>query len=448
MAMLALVGGGQRFCDGLNRRSFLRLGALAVGGLTLPGLLSAEQRAGRSSSRSVIMVYLSGGLSHHDSFDLKPDAPAEIRGEFRPIATRVPGIRISEYLPRLAGMMDRLAIVRSVVGQRDEHSSFQSLTGYPMDIARREGRPNACSVIGRVLGPNVPTVPAFVDLFPTMQHRPYNIPGPGIAGPSFAGARVEGDALGVMRLRDIAIPQFQGRRQLLQTVDELRRARDNAAIERMDSSYQQAYEVLTSSRIVDALDLDKESPRVRDRYGRGSARHQGDGAPLWNDQFLMARRLIESGVRCVTVAYGFWDTHGGNFRHLRGNLPVFDRGISALVEDLHERGLANDVSLVVCSEFGRTPLINRDAGRDHWAPVNCALLAGGGICTGQVVGGTDRFGAYATLRPVHHRDVLATIYHNLGIDPHSALRDALDRPVPILPEDARPVPELYGSGAR
>ena len=440
--MLTLVGGKQRFCDGLDRRSFLRLGALAMGGLTLPGLLRAEQQSGRSSRRSVIMVYLSGGLSHHDSFDLKPDAPAEIRGEFRPIATRVPGIRIGEHLPRLAGMMDKLAVVRSVVGQRDEHSSFQSLTGYPMDIAKREGRPNACSVIGRVLGPNVPTVPAFVDLFPTMQHRPYNIPGPGFAGPTFAGARVEGDALGVMRLRDIAMPQFQGRRQLLQTVDELRRARDNAAVERMDSSYRQAFEVLTSSQIVDALDLDKESPQLRDRYGRGSPRHQGDGAPLWNDQFLMARRLIEAGVRCVTVAYGFWDTHGGNFRHLRGNLPMFDRGISALVEDLHQRGLADDVSLVVCSEFGRTPRINRDAGRDHWAPVNGALFAGGGIRTGQVVGGTDRFGGYATVRPVHHRDVLATIYHNLGIDPHTSLRDALDRPVPILPEDARPVAEL------
>jgi hypothetical protein len=440
--MLTLVAGKQRFCDGLNRRSFLRLGALAMGGLSLPSLLRAEQQAGRSSSRAVIMVYLSGGLSHHDSFDLKPDAPAEIAGEFRPMATRVPGIRISEYLPRLAGMMDRLAVVRSVVGQRDEHSSFQSLTGYTMDLARREGRPNVCSVVGRVLGPNVPTVPAFVDLFPTMQHRPYNIPGPGFAGPSFGGARVEGDTLSVMRLRDLSAEQFQDRRQLLHAVDELRRTYESAPVERMDSSYHQAFEVLTSSRIVDALDLDKESPAVRDRYGRGSSRHQGDGAPLWNDQLLMARRLVEAGVRCVTVAYGFWDTHGGNFRHLRSNLPAFDRGISALVEDLYTRGMADDVSLLVWGEFGRTPRINRDAGRDHWAPVNCALMAGGGMPTGQVIGGTDRFGGYATVRPVHYRDILATVYHNLGINPHTALRDAVDRPVPIMPEDARPVPEL------
>jgi hypothetical protein len=440
--MLTLLGGKRRFCDGISRRSFLRLGSLAIGGLSLPGLLQAEQRAGRSSQKSVIMVYLSGGLSHHDSFDLKPDAPREIAGEFRPIATRVPGIRISEHLPRLAAMMDKLAVVRSIVGLRDEHSSWQTLTGYQQSVAQREGKPNAGSVIARVLGQTSPIVPAYVDLFPTMQHRPYNIPGPGFAGPGFAGAKVEGDSLGVMRLRDLTQAEFQDRRRLLQTVDGLRRAADNQPLERMDTSYRRAFEVLTSSRLVDALDLSKESHTVRERYGRGSPRHQGDGAPLWNDQLLTARRLIEAGVRCVTVAYGFWDTHGQNFRHLRNNLPVFDRGVSALVEDLHLRGLDRDTSVIVWGEFGRTPRINRDAGRDHWAPVNCALMAGGGMPTGQALGATDASGAYATTRPVHYRDVLATIYHNLGIDPHTQVRDSLDRPVFILPEDARPVREL------
>jgi hypothetical protein len=443
--MLTLLGRKQRFCDGISRRSFLRIGGLAMGGLTLPGLLQAQQRGGSSASKAVIMVYLSGGLSHHDSFDLKPDAPAEIRGEFRPIATRVPGIQIGEHLPRLAGMMDKLAVVRSIVGLRDEHSSWQTLTGYGMDIARREGRPNVCSVIARVLGQTAPTIPGYVDLFPTMQHRPYNIPGPGIAGPSFAGARVEGDGLGIMRLRDVTLEQFDDRRQLLHELDALRRTVDATPSARMDVSYRQAFEVLTSARLVDALDLTREARTVRARYGLGSPQHQGDGAPLWNDQLLMARRLVEAGVRCVTVAYGFWDTHGGNFRHLRNNLPVFDSGISALVEDLHSRGLDRDVTVLVWGEFGRTPLINRDAGRDHWAPVNCALLAGGGMPTGQVVGATDRIGGQAAVRPVHYRDILATVYHNLGIDPHTAIRDQLDRPVAILPEDARPVPELMAS---
>jgi hypothetical protein len=350
--MLTLAGAGRRYCDGVSRRSFLKIGSLAMGGIGLPALLQAEQqRGGGSSHKAVIMVYLSGGLSHHDTFDMKPDAPAEIAGEFRPVATRIPGIRISEHLPRLAGMMDKLAVVRSIVGLRDEHSSYQTLTGYTMDLARREGRPNAGSMVSRVLGPTSPIVPAFVDLFPTMQHRPYNIPGPGFVGPSHAGAKFEGDSLAVMQLRDLTLNRFEDRRQLLQSVDALRRTLDNFPLARMDTSYRQAFDVLTSRRLVEALDLDKEPRSVRDRYGHGSPRHQGDGAPLWNDQLLTARRLVEAGVRCVTVAYGFWDTHGGNFRYLRNNLPVFDRGISALIEDIHQRGLARDVTVLVWGEI-------------------------------------------------------------------------------------------------
>ncbi|MBM4068543.1 MAG: DUF1501 domain-containing protein [Planctomycetes bacterium] len=442
--MLTLTGDARRYCDGISRRSFLRIGALAMGGLSMPSLLQAEQQAGRRSHKAVIMVYLSGGLAHQDSFDLKPEAPREIAGEFRPIATRVPGIHVGEHLPRLARMMDRLNIVRSIVGLRDEHSSYQTLTGYTMDLARREGKPNACSVVTRVLGRTAATVPAYVDLFPTMQHRPYNIPGPGFTGPACAGAKVEGDNLSVMRLRDFTLGQFHDRRRLLRDMDSLRHSLDNLPIERMDNSYRQAYEVLTSQRLVEALDVEREPRAVRDAYGHGSPRHQGDGAPLWNDQLLIARRLVETGVRCVTVAYGFWDTHGGNFNHLRSNLPVFDRGIAALVDDLHVRGLDRDVSVVVWGEFGRTPRINRDAGRDHWAPVNCALLAGGGMRSGQVIGATDKIGAFANQRPVHYRDILATLYHNLGIDPHTVVRDLLDRPVHILPDDARPVRELCG----
>jgi hypothetical protein len=245
-----------------------------------------------------------------------------------------------------------------------------------------------------------------------------------------------------MRLSQLSQEEFSGRRQLLESIDQMRRSLDAQPMERMDISYRQAFEVLTSNRLVDALDLTKESGHVRDRYGFGSPRHQGDGAPLWNDQLLMARRLVEAGVRCVTVAYGFWDTHGNNFRSLRNNLPVFDTGVSALIDDIHQRGLDRDVSVVVWGEFGRTPRINRDAGRDHWAPVNTCLMAGGGMPTGQMLGGTDNIGAYATRNQVHYRNILATIYHNMGIDPHTIVRDVFDRPTTILPEDARPVREL------
>jgi uncharacterized protein (DUF1501 family) len=210
----------------------------------------------------------------------------------------------------------------------------------------------------------------------------------------------------------------------------------------MDANYRQAFEVLTSSQLVEAMDLSKEPATTRERYGASSSRHQGDGAPLWNDQLIMARRLVEAGVRCVTVAYGFWDTHGNNFNHLRNNLPVFDRGIATLIDDLHTRGLSDDVTLMVWGEFGRTPRINKDAGRDHWAPVNGVLMAGGGMPTGQVLGSSDAFGAYAADRPIHYRDILATMYQNMGIDHHHMIRDALNRPIHILPPQSQVVPEL------
>jgi uncharacterized protein (DUF1501 family) len=428
----------------VTRRSFLEIGSLAVGGLTLPHLLQAEQAAGRRSHKAVIMVYLSGGMSHQDTFDLKPHAPAEIRGEFNPVSSVVPGLDVCELLPRLAGVMNRCAVVRSVVGQRDEHSSFQNLTGYTMGEAQRNGYPNFGSVVSKVLGPTHPVVPPFVDLFPTMQHRPYNSTGAGYLGSQYHPVRADGEDLASMKLRYIETAQFAGRQQLLAGLDAFRRTADRSGLDNLDESYRRAFEVLTSSKLVEAMDVEREDPRIRARYRGGSSKHQGDGAPLWNDQLLIARRLIEAGVRVVTVAYGFWDTHGNNFGHLKGNLPVVDAGISALVEDLFQRGLDKDVTLVMWGEFGRTPKINKDAGRDHWAPVQAALLSGGGMRVGQVIGSTDKTGGYAESRPVHYRDILATIYRNLGIDPHQYVRDVNERPVTVLPDTAQPVRELLG----
>ena len=439
--MLELLSQPLRLCDGLSRRSFLRIGALGMGGLSLPRLLRAEAQQG-TSSKSVIMVYLTGGLAHQDSFDLKPDAPQEVRGEFNPIDTAVPGIRICELLPKLAACMDRFSLVRSIVGLRDEHSSFQTLTGYTMDAARRDGRPNLGSAVARMRGATSDVIPPFVDLFPTMQHRPYNSPGPGMLGHAYGGVTAEGEDLASMKLRFVSPAEFGDRCKLRGELENLRRVAEDGEVARMDTAYQRAFDVLTSSKLVEALDVEREPVEIRDRYGRGSSQHQGDGAPLWNDQLLMARRLIEAGVRCVTVAYGFWDTHGGNFSHLRNNLPIFDAGISALIEDLGQRGLSDDVTVVVWGEFGRTPKINKDAGRDHWAPVNGVLMAGGGMRSGQAIGVTDKLGAYAQDRPVHFRDVLATIYHNLRIDPHAFVRDIADRPTPLLPESAVPIREL------
>jgi hypothetical protein len=291
-------------------------------------------------------------------------------------------------------------------------------------------------------GPVNDVTPPFVDLFPTMQHRPYNSTGAGYLGSAFNQVRADGEDLSAMRLRYIENQQFSGRRSLLDQLDSFRRSVDARPLQNLSESYRRAFDVLTSSRLVDAMNVENEDPAVLALYGRGSSKHLGDGAPLWNDQLLVARRLVEAGVRVVTVAYGFWDTHGNNFGHCRAHLPTFDTGIAALIQDLAQRGLDKDVTLVVWGEFGRTPKINDKAGRDHWAPVQSALFAGGGMPSGQVIGSTDKIGAYAAERPIHYRDVLATVYHNLGIDSTGYIRDQAERPVRILPEECRPIREL------
>jgi hypothetical protein len=442
--MLTLPGPRFRYCDGLSRRSFLQVGGLALGGLTLPQLLRAERHAGvGNSERSVIMVYLSGGLAHQDTFDLKPAAPAEVRGEFKPIPTAVPGVHIGEWLPRLAGCMDKLIVLRSLVGLRDEHSSFQSTTGFTMGETKRDARPHFGSVVAKVLGPRNPTVPPFIDLFPAMQHRPYNSPGAGLLGRAASPVKLDGQDLAAMKLQALTLDQLADRRRLLAQFDQWKRTADGQDRIGMDTYYQRAFDVLTSRKLVDALDVTREPAALRQRYGRGSPRHLGDGAPQWNDQLLMARRLVEAGARCVTVAYGFWDTHGQNFRHLKQHLPLLDQGIAALVEDMYARGLDRTLTLVVWGEFGRTPRVNKDAGRDHWSRVNAALLSGGGMRTGQVIGATDATAAEAKDQPTPYRDVLATVYHNLGIDANGLVYDVSGRPAPILPSENRPIERVY-----
>jgi hypothetical protein len=440
--MLTFLGPASRYCDQVSRRSFLQIGGWAMGGLSLFGLLRAEASTGRRSHKSVIVVYLSGGLAHQDTFDLKPNAPAEVRGEFKPIPTAVPGIQVGELLPHMARCMDKVALVRSIVGLADEHSSWQNMCGAGMDLSKREMRPHFGSVVARVQGPVDPLVPPFVDLFPTMQHKPYNSPHVGRLGRSAAAVKVDGDEVSVMRNLSVPAERLEDRKELLDTFDGIRRSAEGSSLSNSDTFHARAFDVLTSSKLVEALDVTKEPAAVRERYGKGSPKHLGDGAPMWNDQLLMARRLVEAGARVVTVAYGFWDTHGQNFRHLKQHLPLFDRGISALIEDVYARGLDRDVTVLVWGEFGRTPKINKDVGRDHWARVNGALLAGGGMKVGQVIGSTDAIAATAKDDPIPYPNVLATVYHNLGIDPHGMVYDISNRPNPILPSSTQIIGKL------
>ena len=437
----------RRFCDGVSRRNFIRIGALGLGGLALPQLLRAEAASGlRKSHKAVIMIYLPGGPPHQDSFDLKLDAPSEIRGEFRPIATNVSGIQICEHLPRIAGITDKLAIIRSLADAVDDHSDFMCMTGRRKQNQPPGGWPSFGAVVSKVLGATDAAVPSFVGLEPRMQHRPYNAASPGFLGVGHSSFRPAGEGKTDMTLNGITLDRLADRKALLASFDRFRRDVDATGLmDGMDLFNQQAFGVLTSSKLLEALDVSREDAKLRERYGKGDAKVHGDAAPMLNEQFLVARRLVEAGARVVTVAYGFWDYHGNNFKNARADLPMLDQAVSALVEDLHQRGLDKDVSVVVWGEFGRTPTINKDAGRDHWPRANCAVLAGGGMKTGQVIGATDRLGGEPTERPVTFGEVFATLYHNLGIDVSKVtVPDFSGRPQFLVPDGAHPMRELVG----
>ena len=376
--MLTIWGRGQRYCDGISRRSFLRIGGLGLGAasLTLADLNRLEAAAGKSSHKAVINVFLGGGPPHQDMFDLKTEAPVEIRGEFSPIETAVPGIRICEVLPQLAKIMDRCAIIRSVVGATDRHDAFQCMTGWLVkDLASLGGRPSLGSVVSRLQGPVDPSVPPFVGLAqPTKEIRWSDAGKPGFLGPAFAPFKPDGEGRQNMTLSGLTLDQLQDRRQLLGSLDQLRRdLHTSGQIEAIDRFTAGAFDVLTSSRLADALDLSKEDPRIRERYGTGQPyNYQFDGAPTVNEHLLLARRLVEAGVRVVTLSYGRWDSHGKNFDLVRDHGAKLDQCLSALIEDLAQRDMLDDVTVIAWGEFGRTPRINKNAGRDHWPGVSCA----------------------------------------------------------------------------
>ena len=463
--MLKLSGQQDRngqFCDGFSRRSLLNIGTLAAigtaGGWTLPSILKAEEAAGRKASpKSVIMIYLVGGPPHQDMFDLKPEAPREIAGPWRPIATTVPGMEICEAFPLLAGMADKFTIIRSLVGNQADHDAVQVFNGRnPKTPKPSGGWPQFGSMVSRVAGSSIPTAPPFVSLCYPCTHGPYNEPGPGFLGTAQAPFRPLGPTKEDMILNGVSLDRLADRKSLLRSVDQLRRDIDaTMTMTGMDTFTEQAMGLLTSSRLAEALDLSKEDPKVVARYGKGDPTIFMDGnvAPRVPQSLLVARRLIEAGVRVVTLNYSKWDWHGGVNAEGRPNnsifvreqedFPVFDQCVSALIEDLDQRGLADDCAVVIWGEFGRTPKISNIVGRDHWPQVNCALMAGGGMRHGQVIGATDRIAGEAIARPVTFGEVYATLCHHLGINVDSAtIADNNGRPQYLVEEGGKVMPEL------
>ena len=444
--MLTLLGNNPRqFCDGQSRRDFLRVGALGFGGLSLADLLRVEAHAGiRKSHKAIINIFLPGGPPHQDMFDLKPNAPQEIRGELRPINTNVPGIQISELLPRTAAIMDKLVLIRSVVGAVDDHNAFQCQTGR---LARNQppgGWPSLGSVLSKLQGPTHPSVPPFFGLAPRMGEMRWADAGkPGFLGVGHAPFRPSGAGKDDMVLDGLTLDRLDDRKKLLTNFDHYRRDVDSSGLmDGLDSFTQQAFGMLTSSKVRDALDLDQEDPKVRARYGKGDPKNRDDGGPKLMEHMLMARRLVEAGARCVTLAFSRWDHHGRIYDALRQDCPLLDQGFSALIEDLHQRGLDKDVTVILWGEFGRTPKINKDAGRDHWPAVSCALMAGGGLRTGQVIGSTDRHGGEASDRPVHFGEIFATLYNRVGLEANQVtLPDLTGRPQ-YLVDGWEPIKEL------
>lgn len=448
--MLTLWGGSHRFCDGIARRDFLQIGALGLGGLTLPDILRLRAQAapGSSSPRAVIMVCLAGGPSHIDMYDLKPNAPTDYRGEFRPIKTNVPGFDICEHMPLQTKIADKLALVRTVqFVEPMQHELEEVYTGFP----KASRRPSFGSVISR-FRPGDPKVPSYVSLEYNTGTAPYE--NPQYLGAAHRPLQLVGTA-GVQNLslmRGVTPAKLDDRRELLKSFDTLRRDLDTRRESAdMDAFTARAFDMITSPKARDAFDLSREPEKVRARYGNKDDKYIYVGtkpdSPWDGQKFLLARRLVEAGVPVVTLRAGLWDHHGNVvssqngtiFRSLRSALPLLDRSIYALVSDLHDRGLDKEVLVLIWGEFGRTPKISQN-GRDHWPDTSFALFAGP-VRTGQVIGETDSRGERPKSRGMGSQNILGTVYNVLGIDHKQKVPDFSGRPMQLL-DDGEPIPEL------
>jgi hypothetical protein len=425
-----------------NRRNFLRVGA--AGALSLPTLLRSEaaQDPGRNKgarAKSVILVFLGGGISHHDTFDLKPEATADIRGKYSPISSVVPGLMISEKLPQMAKVMNKITLIRSGAHNNDHHETATNWV-----LSGRFGTPfGDYPAIGAVAAHEF----GFTGTLPPYVSVPRNPSFTWELGKSaFLGGRYESFKAGDpnqanYKVQDLTagetLPakQLQRRESLLKAVDGLaERVQGNDQIATYDEFHQRAAAMILSSEARLAFAIDKEDNRLRDRYGRTTA----------GQSLLMARRLVEAGVRFVTVNYAGWDHHGKIFEGLDKKLPEFDQGISALISDMHERGTDKNTLVVVMGEFGRTPKINKDAGRDHWGQAGSLLMWGAGVKQGFVLGKTDKHGAFTTQRPVAPADVCYTILDSIGIDPRKQIHTPDGRPIEVL-DQGELVREVFNS---
>ncbi|HTU93363.1 MAG TPA: DUF1501 domain-containing protein [Gemmataceae bacterium] len=431
-------------CPGprLSRRKMLQIGGASLLGLTLPRLLQAVERR-TTQADSCIIIFLNGGPSHLDMWDMKPEAPKEVRGEFQPIATSLPGVQFSEHLPKLARQMHRCTLVRSVhhsVNNAHAAAVYTGLTGHDRGEIGGGARPTDHPAIGSVLGqcrpPSKPVVP-YVSMPYITQEGAGGPPQPGFFGGLLGRMR---DPLFVLRnpdAPDFAMPELglgadisrnrlAARRQLL---ERLHFSAENRSAQEMSGFQSKAFDLLASAATQKAFQLDREPPTVRDRYGRN----------IYGQSVLLARRLIEAGTRVACISWApdanaTWDTHGNNFVNLKTKLlPQFDAAASSLLMELEERGLLERTIVAMMGEFGRSPKINGAAGRDHWNFCYSLLLAGGGFKDGFVYGASDKIGAHPSRNPVTPGDIIATIYTCLGIDPNLELTDRLGRPFALVP---------------
>lgn len=454
--MLTIYGSRPRggTCDRIARRDFLSMGGMALGGLALADVLRAESQSGHRSQKAIINVFLPGGPPHIDMWDLKPGAPAEIRGEYSPIATSVPGMEICELFPKLARMGDRFAIIRSLADSDGEHSAYQCMTGRRRrDPQPTGGWPAYGAWISKLHGEVDPAVPPHISLMYRCGNFGWGDPGDaGFLGMAHAPFKVvdreatEKRQTPNMTLQGITLDRLQDREALRASLDQFRREADTTgAMNGLDSFAGEALGILTSSKLADALDLSREDPRVLEKYGVDDPAFERDGAPRMVRNFCVARRLVEAGARVVSMNFIRWDWHGPdgmNFVNSKRDYPLLDTGLSSLLQDLHDRGLDRDVSVIVWGEFGRTPRLNKNNSRDHWPQANAAVIAGGGMRLGQVIGKTNRYAEYPVERPIKFQEVFATLYAKAGIDLNARQFDLRGRPHHLVDPGMAPIREL------